>query len=307
MKAFLFTLIIIFIGVFVIYSVPSYRQSFITFLSYSACDTPLAYKLGYVDTRFGLSKSEVLSDINEATSIWDNAENKTLFTYSPSAFLTVNFVFDERQALTNSINKLNTNLGQNSSTLRQQINDYESQVEAYKQQLNSFNKTVQAYNNQGGAPAEVYQKLRQEQDQLKLDGDKLNARARQLNLSTVNYNAQVNTLNQEVNQFNADIAQKPEEGLYNSGNNTITIYFSNTHPELIHTLAHEFGHALGMVHAGGPAAIMFPYTTSYLQVSSEDRKQLNYVCRQQSLPLHWITQFENWLYAVIHRKYSLSF
>lgn len=302
MKAFFFTLTFGLLSVFIIYSVPSYRQNFVRLVSYSACDAPLTYKLGSIDNRFGLSQNDVLSDINQATALWDNAERKSLFTYAPDAELTINFIYDQRQALTNSINQLNTQLSQNNKTLKQQIADYESQVEAYKQQLNAFNKTVQEYNKQGGAPLDVYHTLRQDQNQLRAKGDMLNAWARQLNLSTSNYNAQVNTLDQEVNQFNVDLAQKPEEGLYNGGNSTITIYFSNNHDELIHTLAHEFGHALGMVHVGNPTSIMFPYTTNSLHVSLEDKGQLAYVCRQQSLPLHWVMQFFTWIYAFIHAR-----
>ncbi|MEX2007834.1 MAG: matrixin family metalloprotease, partial [Candidatus Levyibacteriota bacterium] len=64
--------------------------------------------------------------------------------------------------------------------------------------------------------------------------------------------------------------------------------FASNYNELIHTLTHEFGHALGMQHVSSPQSIMYPYTTSFLTLAPEDLEQLAYVCRKQSLPLHWL-------------------
>lgn len=282
-------------AVAVIYFVPTFRQKAIRYLSYSECDTPLSYSIGSVDPKFGLSQSEVLNDIATATSIWSSAEGKNLFTYSPNASLKVSFVYDQRQALDSQITQLNSQLDQNGKSLQQQVADYKSQVAAFKQQLQAFKDKVNSYNRQGGAPPDVYNQLIQQQKDLQAEADQLNERARELNLSTQNYNSDVATLNQDVDSFNSAIAQKPEEGLYDGGNDTITIYFASDRQELLHTLAHEFGHSLGMDHVKDPEAIMYPYTTKTFSVTSDDMQQLTYACREQSAPLHWMQEFDLWI------------
>ncbi len=278
----------------VILFVSSYRQKAAQLLSYSQCDTPLSYQIGSIDQRFGLSRDQVLNDITMATDIWSKAEGKKLFVYSQTANLTVNFVYDQRQSLDTAINQLNTKLNQNSTTLQQQVNKYQAQVTSFKERLVAFKNTVNQYNNEGGAPPSAYSDLIAQQNQFKAEGDSLNAQARQLNLSTNDYNASVSVLNQDINQFNIALAKKPEEGIYNGGNDAITIYFVNNHRELLHTLAHEFGHSMGMIHVGDPAAIMYPYTTDSLMVTSDEMQQLDYICREQSSFTHWIDEFDLW-------------
>lgn len=279
----------------IIYSVPSLRLQAEKMFSYNGCDSPLAYSLGSVDTRFGLTKDELLSDIQEAGEIWSRAEGKQLFTYSPTAKLTVNFVYDQRQALDNSITQLNDQLSQNSQTLTQQIAQYKADVAAFKQKLSELNATIEKYNSEGGAPPSIYNDLVKQQQELNAQAKALNDRARELNLSTENYNANVDVLNTDITKFQNALAQKPEEGLYDGQTTSITMYFANNRKELIHTLAHELGHALGMQHVGDEKAIMYPYTTTDLSITPDDMKQLSYVCRKQSLVIHGLQEFDIWL------------
>jgi hypothetical protein len=278
-----------------IYFIPTTHQEVVTLLSYSQCDQPLSYKIGSIDPRFGISQSDVSEDSREATELWSSAEGKNLFTQTAAAKLTVNFVYDERQALDTQIDQLNNKLKENNASLQQQIDDFKTQAASFQQRLDAFNKKVDEYNAQGGAPQDVYPTLVQEQNQLKAEGDRLNARAKELNLSTHDFNTSVSTLNQDINQFNSALAKKPEEGLYNGGDNTITIYFASNRQELLHTLTHEFGHALGMDHVTDPEAIMYPFTTKSLTVTDDDKKQLAYVCREQSSIMHYAQQFDLWL------------
>ncbi len=279
---------------FLVLGVIIYRQDIGKLLSYSQCDTPQTYKIGSIDQKFGLTRSQILTNIQTATNILSTAKNKQLFAYSPNAQLTVNFVYDKRAALDTQIINLRNQLDQKNTTLQQQINDYETAVALFEQKLAAINATIEEYNKQGGAPPDVYKSLTEQQNQLETEGETLNQRARQLNLSTRNYNLGVSDLNLSVSQFNYAIILKPEEGLYNEADNTITIYFASNYNELIHTLAHEFGHALGMQHVKDSGAIMFPYSTTSLTFTQQDIEQLTYACQKQPLPLHAITVFEKW-------------
>ena len=54
---------------------------------------------------------------------------------------------------------------------------------------------------------------------------------------------------------------KPEEGIYDPANQRIEVYFNINRSEMVHTIAHEFGHALDLPHNDNRLSIMFPYST----------------------------------------------
>jgi predicted Zn-dependent protease len=94
----------------------------------------------------------------------------------------------------------------------------------------------------------------------------------------------VGKLNNVISNFNEDISKKPEEGIYMGDQNRIEIYFNNNQQELLHTLTHELGHALGLAHVNdNPQAIMYPYTTKTIILSTQDVAELNEVCREKSI------------------------
>src|SRR5688500_18402071 len=96
------------IVVFIIFIVPSARQDVRKLFVYSQCDDTIEYKLGSVDARFNLNRNEALKDIQDSTKIWEDVKGKDLFAYNPEAKLTVNFIYDERQALSSKINELDS-------------------------------------------------------------------------------------------------------------------------------------------------------------------------------------------------------
>jgi peptidoglycan hydrolase CwlO-like protein len=283
----------------IIYFIPPLHQKAAQALSYSQCNTPLPYKIATIDERFGLSQGEALRATQEAADLWSKADGRKLFTYSPEAELTVNFVYDERQALDTKINELNSTLRQRDTNLQQQIAGYKAQVASFEKRLSDFNAKVDKYNKEGGAPPDIYNELIKEQKELDAQGEALNARARELNLATKDFNARVTQLNQEVTQFNSAISQKPEEGLYDGETNTITIFFVRDRNELVHTLAHEFGHAMGMDHVKDSEAIMYPLTTRSVTITQDDFGQLAYVCRRQSIFIHWAEMYNRWMVDTI--------
>lgn len=250
---------------------------------FSPCDTPIRYSIGRVDSRFDLSRNEFLSDIVQAESKWASIAEGRLFTYDPQGPLVISMVYDKRQMLTNEINNMEGQVDQKKSSLDTQIAQYEKESANLKQKIADLNNRIDYYNSRGGAPLNEYNKLINEQQDLKTEADRLNAIANNLNLSTESYNADLETLQKTIGTFNAALVQKPEEGLYDSKTNTITIYFNNGKDELMHTLMHEMGHALGIAHVNDQNAIMYPYASSEIIPTSADISELQNVCKKKSV------------------------
>lgn len=252
------------------------------YIYFSPCDTPIGYRIGNIDPRFNIDQSEFFQDIKTAEAIWENASSKNLFNYDANAELNFNLEYDNRQSLNTQIGELEEKLDGGRSTLDVNIQRYEGLVEQFNERVKNLNEKISYWNNQGGAPPEEYNKLIQEQQDVKLEAQRLNDMARDLNLSTQDYNTQVRELNQTISTFKKELSLRPEEGLFDGKEQKITIYITSSKNELIHTLAHEMGHALRMGHTTSEKSIMFPFSTEELTPSFEDKTALEIVCKKQN-------------------------
>ncbi len=290
---FIFAVIYIFLN---FSSVQSFLQTnFDRYFTISACDTPVYYKIGKVDPRFGLSINDFTADASQAAQIWRNVEGgKKLLVNDPAdkQALTVNLLYDQRSSLRNQINQLEGQVSQKDQSLQSNIQSYEQQVADFKSKLADFNEKadqlnqeINSWNQRGGMPPDIYQQLKaqqdsliQEQNNLRDQANSLNQMAKELNISTQDYNNQVGKLNNTISTFSNALSQQPEEGLFDPQANSINIYFDNNQDELIHTLAHEMGHALGLEHNPNFKSIMYPYSTQVIIPSTNDIDSLNQVC-----------------------------
>lgn len=298
-----FFLGLICIGV-ILYSVPVARSEVEKLLSYNACDIPISYTLGSIDARFKLSAEDALGNIQKAADIWNHEYTKPLFVYSPQSKLKVSFVYDERTALNEKIYTQQNQLDQRNTALQKQIDAYDADVAAFEKKLAAFNARVDQANRAGNVSEDEYNALVSEQNALKAERDSLNTRADQLNIGARNFNANLSDLKNNMNEFNEKIVQKPEEGLYNPTENTIAIYFVVDKNELVHTLAHELGHARALEHTEDKSDIMYPSSSKTLTVTPNDKAQLDYVCREQSLISHWLEVTKLKLYLLLRNLSS---
>lgn len=249
----------------------------------SFCDQPISFQIDKVDSKFGISKEEFEAFTLSGANIWNKAYGEEIFTNNPEGKLKVNLVFDERQQLTNQIGQLSEKITQSEGQLKPSIESHKQKTVTFNKKMADFNDKVKYWNDRGGAPEEDYNKLLSEQKSLESEAAALNAEADKLNTSAGEFNDEVKNYNSTVSEFNTTLKLRPEEGLFDGPNNTISIYFYIDKPEIIHTLAHEFGHSLGINHVKDENSVMFSKTNKSTELSASDINELKRVCQREAI------------------------
>ena len=261
---------------------------------YYPCEHPVIFHLGSIDSRFKLSQSEAQKDISAATAIW----GPQYFRLDPGAKLTVNFVYDQRSGLVTEINSEQNKIDSSKDSLAAKISVFNAKAKTLEQKIAELNTEITKWNSQGGAPEDIYKQLLAQQKDLQTQSQALRQEGIEINQEAKKFNLQVDELNSTINNFNDLLAAKPEEGLFNGPEHRIDIYFVNSRDELVHTLAHEFGHALGMDHVAGSTSIMYSYTSKSLSPTSQDLAELSRACTRIN-KLQIIDQYLKQVYSQI--------
>lgn len=243
------------------------------------CAVTIRYRIDQIDPEFQISQAEFTADASRAAQIWNKAQGRNLLVYDPQGPLSINLIFDGRQKLSSQISQLQTSLDQAKQKLSPQEAKYHADLQTYQQKVTDLQAQISAVNARGGATQEVADQLNAQRAALQTQAEQLNAEAKVLNQLSKNFNAQVSQLNQQVGAFNSQLNQKPEEGIYEGDQNRIEIYFNNGQSELIHTLAHEMGHAIGVDHVLDPQAIMYASTNQFTKASPADLTNLKNFCQ----------------------------
>ncbi len=242
------------------------------------CTIPIRYRIDQIDPEFKLSSEDFIKDASAAAQIWNTAKGNPVFIYDPQGELSVNLVYDGRQKLSAQINQMQSSLQTAAKSLTPQEQQFRKEVAAYEQKASALNAEIVSWNEKGGAPQETADQLNNRVTELKAEADRLNTESERLNKISSNYNAQVGTLNKTVDTFNSQLNEKPEEGIFIGDENKIEIYFNNGKQELVHTLAHEMGHALGMNHVDDKKAILYESTNLSVKPSEKDLLELEKAC-----------------------------
>jgi DNA repair exonuclease SbcCD ATPase subunit len=270
----------------------------------AVCDVPIAYRIGVLAPQFGLTEEEARAAVTEAESIWEDATGLNLFSYDAGGELAVNFIYDERQAETNAELVLREQLEERqhlTEEIKAQYDllsakydelkaSYDRKVAAYEERLAAHNAEVQRWNESGGAPAEIFKQLEDQQSELQREQRNINRTAGELNelAQDINElgergNVIVSAYNNVVDRYNDRFHNDGEEFTQGDYQGTsINIYQYENHEELVTVLAHELGHALSLDHVEGEASFMYRLMGGQSLgsgLSPEDMAEFKRVCK----------------------------
>lgn len=241
-------------------------------------DDRIRYKIAALDPRFGLSQQELKQLTEEAIQIWTQATGKEFFVYDPNARLGLYLIYDERQHETEKRKQHIEQIDQKQqqwSYKKQQVDQFGTELERNRINLEEkrknleemvtvYNQYTAQINQQGGAYIEKKAQLEQEAKQLEMRLDQIRYDIDQHNFNILRLNQQIdelNQMNQHIDQVVNNFNQSFQPRLFDKGSfngKSIHIYEFENKDDLRLTLAHEFGHALGLKHHNEPTALMFP-------------------------------------------------
>lgn len=227
----------------------------------------IQYKIGRIDPEFKISEQELKYLAYEATQIWEKPLNQILFEYHPKAKLAINLLYDERQQNSEYVDRLNQTMDQKDQELQRMKVRLDQQLERLQARKNEIENTYRTLRSERSQWSMVefssgeniqridqqIRKLDQQRDQLMSDWDSYHLNVKLYNQKIEDFNQYAHQA-REYNQANA--LRSFHKGTY-SGDRIDVYQFSNKN-DLKVTLAHEFGHALGLSHHQEPKALMYP-------------------------------------------------
>jgi hypothetical protein len=241
------------------------------------CGRPIAYRLGAVDSRFGLTNDEVLEALRQAESLWGRAMGRDLFAHDPRAALTVTLVYDERQQTTQTSQRLWSSMQQAQAshaevsrtysewreTYERRARSYETKYAAYQERAAAYNAQMQQWSARGGVPREMQVGLEAERSRLQTMRSELETERMAIEslAGTVRTlaekgNALAEAHNRDVMTFNSRYGSPRQFHKGEFDGREITVFEFHDMRDFTLLLAHELGHALGLGHLDDPTAIM---------------------------------------------------
>lgn len=240
--------------------------------THGPCTSPIKYKIGTFDSRFGISNKDFLKNVEKSSNLWESALNKNLFEYDPNGSLTINLIYDYRQQAV----ELRGDIDKKNQIAQSQKEYFDELTKKYESKKDSYENAVSVFNSQVSSMTRG--EYNQRKSVLDIQRTDLNNLSDEINAYVKKYNILIKNINSNVAEVNKT-AGEIEEGFYTSSTNTIDIYEYENQTKLIRVLAHELGHAIGIDHNNNPESIMYKLNQGNKEnLTVEDIASIKEVC-----------------------------
>ncbi|MEX2603774.1 MAG: matrixin family metalloprotease, partial [Gracilimonas sp.] len=302
---FLISLILVMIPVGSIYA-QDFDANYVGYDS-STCSNHLTWRIGNIDSRFNLTRNEVLVLMNEVEQFWQLALNGNVLQYDDQGDIALYFIYGKGQEYTDKENQLIDQIKYERQKYyvrnleyNHRLKEYERAVEHLNGLQTRYNQLVSKYNTTLERVQHAGALSRHEKDELsslKTSAEFLNreiesekgvvfdAENRLEKISEV-----LNVSADEVNgliynyQINFNTWKDFKLGVYMKIGNEqkINIYQFDNKQALQLLLTHEFGHAFGIPHSKDSESVMYhsanQQNLNHYQLTIEDFKFINSHC-----------------------------
>jgi predicted Zn-dependent protease len=262
--------------------------------SFQACEEPLSWRIGRLDSSFGVTESRLKQIVAEAANLWSRAAGRKLLAYSESGDLAINLIYSEEQQLTEDEQRLSGQIREMrlkyyayrieyqkmEHEYAEKISQYNNALTKYEEFVKEYKRKMSRWSSESVLPKEVDDHLKnlrknieywQSQEEVELDT--LNTHISEMQELSTELNEYADDVNKLIHVYNKNFTDRKtfHQGVYIQAGDQkkINIYQFEDMDKLRLVLAHEIGHALGLKHVSNPQSVM------YFQMGTQNSRNLN--------------------------------